>query len=383
MQLLATLAAAALISGADADTWTWTKSGKLCAGAKKKCSTVMECTSMAIGPCGSGEEPPTRFLKSSFVGMGFLDESHYLTCTGEACKPYAKVIESTGVGYRDANVVEVGEGKYAYGMAGNVFGDLKSAGAYLGLAHYLNVGTKDITTNTNQVFSATPDSTARKDRSSSGGSPYGAPDGPYTVCISDVTSEGGCGPVRTFKPSEYKFSIFAHVSGSNYTEQVVPGQNGFPVNMTHMGVRMKLEVVGFRASELQVNDRAYDADKVTEDITSFAFKTAKGGVNFTFPTKYNIGQTAGAKTDGTMLAVDETKTVKIKIHSVDKTSLMIDYLFDATGLVEGTYLIYDPTVAAAPAAQDSSLGKNGAHARTQGLAAGMIMIILAGLASWM
>ena len=63
--------------------------------------------------------------------------------------------------------------------------------------------------------------------------------------------------------------------------------------------------------------------------------------------------------------------------------LMIDYLFDATGLVEGTYLIYDPTVAAAPAAQDSSLGKNGAHARTQGLAAGMIMIILAGLASWM
>ena len=122
---------------------------------------------------------------------------------------------------------------------------------------------------------------------------------------------------------------------------------------------------------------------MTEDITSFAFKTAKGGVNFTFPTKYNIGQTAGAKTDGTMLAVDETKTVKIKIHSVDKTSLMIDYLFDATGLVEGTYLIYDPTVAAAPAAQDSSLGKNGAHARTQGLAAGMIMIILAGLASWM
>ena len=137
--------------------------------------------------------------------MGFLDESHYLTCTGEACEPYAKVIESTGVGYRDANVVEVGEGKYAYGMAGNVFGDLKSAGAYLGLAHYLNVGTKDITTNTNQVFSATPDSTARKDRSSSGGSPYGAPDGPYTVCISDVTWKVGAARFAPSSPPSTSF----------------------------------------------------------------------------------------------------------------------------------------------------------------------------------
>lgn len=377
LSTLATLATHVVASDADAWTWTRTKSGKLCAGARKTCDSMLSCTSMAIGPCAVGDSAQ-RFLKSSFVGMGFVDESHYLTCEGTACKAYAKLIDPTGIGYRDADIVEVGGGKYAYGMAGNVFGDLENAGGYLGLAHYLNVGDVDIITNKNKVYSATVNSTARTDRSSSGGSAFGAPDGPFTACISEVGSDGTCGAARTFKPDEYKFSIFGHMSGSKYDDLVVAGQNGFPVSMTDMAVRMKLETVGFKGSDLQVNGRAYDADKVTEDITSFAFQTAKGGVNFTFPTRYNIGSTAGAKTDGTMMAVSETKTVKIKIHSVDSKSILIDYLFDVSSLVKGTYLIYDPTVEAMP--NEAELESAATMRTVTGISLAAAM--MAGLASW-
>ena len=325
-----------------ADDWVWTKSSNLCAGARKTCTNVHSCTDFAIGPCpGAAATSATRFLKSSFVGAGFVDADKYLT---EGGSENMKSLDVTGIGYRDADKVKTEDGgEYAYGMAGNVFGDLATVGGYLGLAHYLNIGDKEIKTNTNNVYVATVNSTDRVDRSSSGGSKYGAPDGPYTTCISDVTS-GTCGEARTFKPSSYKFSIFGYTSGPDYDTTVVAGKNGFPVGMTDMGVRMKLETVGFRASDLSINGRPYDEAKVTENVESFSFVTKRGGLTFNFPIKYNIGNIAGAKTDGTMLSVTETKTMKIKIHSVERTSMLIDYLFDTSDLGDGTYVIYDPTV---------------------------------------
>ena len=282
--------------------------------------------------------------------MGFVDANKYLKEVGGQ---HAKVLEPTGIGYRDAAIVKEAGFEYAYGMAGNVFGHFKTAGGYLGLAHYLNTGTKDITTNSNKVYVASANSTSRKDRAAAGGSKYGAPVGPYSVCISDV-SDGKCGSERTFKPNEYKFSIFAYITGANYSTTVVAGKNGFPSGLTDMGVRMKLQTVGFKASDLQVNGRAYDKEKVNEDVKSFTFTTKRGTLTYEFPTKYNIGTTDGASTDGTMLPVSETKTVKIRVHTVTQTSVMIDYLFDSASLSQGKYIIYDPTVAMKDEGKDDS-----------------------------
>eukprot|EP00283_Hemiselmis_rufescens_P011373 CAMPEP_0173434526 /NCGR_PEP_ID=MMETSP1357-20121228/13094_1 /TAXON_ID=77926 /ORGANISM="Hemiselmis rufescens, Strain PCC563" /LENGTH=365 /DNA_ID=CAMNT_0014399403 /DNA_START=65 /DNA_END=1159 /DNA_ORIENTATION=- len=348
--LLAALACAA--EGQTAADWTWVKSSvgnaSLCAGARKTCDSAATCTAVAIGPCGG--DAPEAYLQTSFVGMGYVDAANYLDCSSSsaACTvaAHAKQIDPTGAGYRDAAVVDVsGGGRYAYGMAGNVFGDMATAGGYLGIAHYLNIGDSDISTNTNDVYVATANTTARADRSGGGGSAWGAPVGPYRVCISDVQSDGSCGAARTFKPNEYKFSVFGHISGANYSTTVAAGQNGFPAGMSHLGVRVKVEAVGFKPSDLNVNGRAYDTTKVTDDVTAFSIRHARGGLNFSFPTKYNLGSAEGARTDGTLLPVSETKTVKIRIHSVDATSMLVDYLFESSSLAAGKYLMYDPTVA--------------------------------------
>jgi hypothetical protein len=105
--------------------------------------------------------------------------------------------------------------KYAYTMTGNVYGDLATAGGYVGIASYLNTGDVPISTQTNNVYVASGDSGyARVDRSGAGGSTIGAPAGPFTACISERTASGACGAARTFAPSAYKFSIFGHLSGA-------------------------------------------------------------------------------------------------------------------------------------------------------------------------
>jgi hypothetical protein len=383
------LVAAGMVCTADAQAaadFDWTKSSggtagrQLCAGILKTCDSMEACTKTAIGPCtGDSAE---RYLQSTFVGMGYVDAANYLGADGKSRSDYAKQLLPTGVGYRDAAVVTDGNKKYAYSMAGNIFGDANVAGGYLGLASYLNTGDVDITTQTNDFYVADANNTARVDRSGTGGSAFGAPLGPYTACISDVSS-AGCGAARTFKPNEYKFSIFGHIQGSNYSTTVVAGQNGYPQGMSHMGVRMKLEAVGFSGSTLKINDRDYSADRVSDDVTSFAFMHPGGWLNFTFPTKYNLGSTDGAKTDGTMMSMSETKTVKIKIHSVERGSMMIDYLFESPSLSSGKYLVYDPTVTTTPGPTPTNEGTtspspvSGAAQRSASPLAGLILAILA------
>lgn len=278
-----------------------------------------------------------------------------------------------------------GNKKYSFGMAGNIFGDLEIAGGYLGIAHYLNTGTSSISTNTNEVYVASAGNTKRVDRTSDGGSEWGAPSGPHTVCISKVQADGTCGAERTFKMSEYKFSIFGHLSGKNFSTTVVAGKNGYPAGLSHVAVRMKLKAVGFKASALQVNKRPFDAALTSEDVTSFSFSHKKGALTYDFPTEYNIGTIAGAKTDGTMMDVFETKTVSIKVHSpqsVDQ-SVLVDYLFETKSLTSGSYFIYDPTVSTDAAAinelNSESSGKSRAMdiSITTSILLGLLLCLLA------
>ena len=157
-------------------------------------------------------------------------------------------------------------------MSGNSFGDMAAKGGYIGMASYLNTGTKDIKSNTNTVFAAGPGNEARKDRTSDAepmsDSDMGAPMGPYKICISEVGSGGTCGKERVFSPSAYKFSIFGYATG-------VPtaGQDGFPDGMDHLGLRMKLSTVGFKVESIQVNGKAYDEASLHKvDVTQLCVK---------------------------------------------------------------------------------------------------------------
>ena len=44
------------------------------------------------------------------------------------------------------------------------------------------------------------------------------------------------------------------------------------------------------------------------------------------------------------MTVTAGKTVKIKVHSVSKTDVLIDYLFETASLGTGKYFVYDPTI---------------------------------------
>ena len=149
---------------------------------------------------------------------------------------------------------------------------LQLVGGYVGIASYLNTGTKDIKTNSNTVFVATHDRTSRKDRSSDAepmsDSNIGAPKGPFKICISEVGSDKSCGKERVFNPSAYKFSIFGYIS-------VMPtaGADGFPAGMDHLGLRMKLSTVGFEVESIKVNNKDYDEASLHKvDVTQLCVK---------------------------------------------------------------------------------------------------------------
>merc|ERR550514_2599863 len=111
---------------------------------------------------------------------------------------------------------------------------MDTSGAYVGIASYLNTGTGPISSNENTFYVAGgPSDQAHTPR---GDSNYGAPLGPYRVCVSDIDpSTGACGEARTFQPGDYKFSVFGYTAGSSFDlgESAVDGA-------THVGVRTKL-----------------------------------------------------------------------------------------------------------------------------------------------
>ena len=120
------------------------------------------------------------------------------------------------------------------------------------------------------------------------------------------------------------------------------GKNGFPAGLDHLGFRMKLSTVGFKVEDIKINGAAYDAANQNVNVKSLDLDF----LHVDFPQKYNIGAFAGGKTDGTMLPVSATKTIKIKVHSADKVQqfMYIDYLFETATLKKGNYFIYDPSI---------------------------------------
>jgi hypothetical protein len=374
----------ALLPTAAATDWSWTATSQnqLCAGIINNPSTRQEATAFAIGPCGQGGAAtgPSAYLQSEVVGLSYVDEDTYLTCASRgSCAADMKVISGSGLGYRDYDVVNGADGtKFGYTMTGNVCGDLDTVGGYVGVASYLNTGTKEIRTKTNRFYAATP--TGPVDRVARGASNDGAPAGPFTGCITEATNGACDGPDRVFKPSEFKFSVFGYLSGSSYNDTVVAGQNGFPAGMDHFGLRVKLSTVGFDASDLKVNNRTYTEAQTGEDVTSLSFAHERGGLHLDFPTQYNIGS-VGSMSSGvdTVMDVEATKTIKIKVHGADSSGqfVYIDYLFETAGMGEGKYFIYDPTIQSTEGDLDTGTISSGAATQSP---AAMAAITLAGCA---
>ena len=327
--------------------WGWVKSGQTCAGVYTDCDNKASCTATAVGPCSGNAA--TNYLKSEFVGMAFVKSADYISNTNSY-----KQIDPSGIGYRDLNVEETigSDGKYAYTMSGNYFGE-NNAGGYIGIASYLNTGASDIETLTNNVYLATSKTEARVTRNT-GDNTLGAPQGPFTVCITD---QANCGGTRTFKSGEYKFSVFGKTIGNDYATQIVAGQNGFPAAMDHIGVRMKLAAVGFKVKGLKVNGADYAETNVNQDVTKMEIAHGRGKLVLDFPLKYNYGSTVGASTNGTKLPVAGTKNVKIRVHGADAAAgtVLIDYLFESADLADkDKYFMYDPSITGTQALDSSS-----------------------------
>ena len=57
-----------------AETWGWKSGENLCAGIITDCTDLTSCTTTGVGPCtGKDTVAPTAYLKSSLVGIAFVD----------------------------------------------------------------------------------------------------------------------------------------------------------------------------------------------------------------------------------------------------------------------------------------------------------------------
>ena len=88
-------------------------------------------------------------------------------------------MKSTPNGYRDMNEVK---GRWVYTMTGARFGDMATAGAYVGQASYLISSDTDVRMTTNTVTASTTQ-TARVER---GNSNFGAPLEFTDICIAEI-----------------------------------------------------------------------------------------------------------------------------------------------------------------------------------------------------
>jgi hypothetical protein len=321
--------------------WVTSSTNNICAGIITNCNDKTTCTTVGVGPCEGSATKPTAYLKSNLEGLALVKEATYLTDSS-----HMSVIQTTGLGYRDSkkDIAYTAPGSsaktsdYAYTMSGNIFGGK----AYAGVASYLVTGAGDITSKTNNFYVATDaTNTARVDRSttstSESDSGIGAPLGPFKVCIGkyDDSAADKCGAARVYEAGEYKFSIFGHIFDTvDFT------------GYDHVGFRMKLTTVGFKADELKVNGATWSSSTQNQNVQSMELVSSSGEkLMINFPQDYNVGTTSGADASGVnMMTVTAGKTVKIKVHSVSKTDVLIDYLFETASLGTGKYFVYDPTI---------------------------------------
>jgi hypothetical protein len=237
----------------------------------------------------------------------------YLTDSTKVSELTASTIANNKYVAQDASLNATTNGvaaTYARLQAGAFYGDPTTSGGFLGMAAYL-AQTGTITTNMNSVLIPT--------------TPGQAAVTAYDVCVADLTA-GACGPAATYEAGAYKFSLFGYSIGSSFT---------MPADVTHIGFRTKMALVGTSAS-LTIN-----GDKTLQTIGSadVSYITVSGSgktMTLTFPNQYNEGPTTNLNTP------EATKTVKIKISAVaNQSAIYVDYLFDKI-TVANRYFVYDP-----------------------------------------
>jgi len=337
-----------------AAAYTWVKTTKsaaqllegpdMCAGIKLNPATWAGYTSVAVGPCTSKTTGPPVYIEQDLVDLIFVNGADaYLADEANKLEKIDPTAGSSN-GYRDFTAEkEVGTGnKYAYMQTGGFYGvDPASSGGYVGTANYI-VTDGTITTATNDFYLAQTVGDARVTRDQS---TDGAPNGPWAVCISPVTSGGACGAARSFKEGTYKFSVYGYTSGTSYALPTFGSTTA-----TEFGVRMKLKLVGATgAIDLHFNnDPALTLAKLgSTSVTSFSVTSGEGTIEFAFQSDYNIGDVPTSGTSGNVPTPTATKKVKIRASAVpsDKTSVYVDFLFIASDFAAaGKYFIYDPTL---------------------------------------
>jgi len=86
--------------------------------------------------------------------MSFVDKDKYLACNDPSNCSDMYLLQPTGAGFRDYNddMTAGATGKYAYVMSGNSYGDMATAGGYIGVASYINIGSSKIETVENTFY---------------------------------------------------------------------------------------------------------------------------------------------------------------------------------------------------------------------------------------
>jgi hypothetical protein len=98
--------------------WGWTASSDLCGGIITNPDDEISATTVGVGPCEGASTAPTAYLKSSLVGLAFVDEDQYLSCTDASSCSSMKVLHGTQAGYRDTGSNLDGPQAGAWGVAG-------------------------------------------------------------------------------------------------------------------------------------------------------------------------------------------------------------------------------------------------------------------------
>jgi hypothetical protein len=333
----------ALSLQAQAVTYSWVKTTRtaaelaagfddICAGIDTNPQSWTAFNSVAVGPCTSQDGPPV-FIEQDLHDIIYVSSADdYLTTDAnlQEALPTAAANSNAWI-YRDYNgTAEQYGGKYAYIQTGGFYGtDPATSGAYVGTANFLVVD-GPVSTNVNDFYLSGDPTSAPITR---GESPYGAPLGPYTACISPLNNNGACGDARTAPEGYFKFSIFGYTTGSAYVSPQVNGAAAGAVGM-RMELRLKNKD-GTTPSVLSLsfnNDPSLTLANVGHtNVESFTLVTGDDVTTYTFPTTYNVGTTpvAGVMTVPTPTA---TKTVAIRVSAIagETNAIYVDFLFEAS-----------------------------------------------------
>jgi len=288
----------------------------MCAGLRNQCTDMQSCTYHAYGPCGGASAPPV-YLEAHIVGSALVSNAAtYLTDASQLTILTPSTVSNNGYVTRDDSATS-GSATYAFMTAGGFVGTNPSvSGGYVGMASYL-LKSGTISTSTNSVIVPTSIGSGTVQS--------------HNTCISPLTG-GACGASRTFNQGDYKFSIYGYTTGSSYAVQS---------GVTHLGVRVKMSLVGAQANLIINGDKTLDTIG-NADVTRLVLAMSNGkSLDMTLPNEYNVGDTTPAG----LATPTATKIVKIKVSRDPNNNMAIfmDYLFEMPTQAN-KYFIYDPTV---------------------------------------